>query len=298
MELNKMKLNKIQQILFLTLSLFAVSCGSNDMRTIYEDDTIPAEDLAEVPIIINDSEIDLSGIDPDLANEFTLILYPIDGSTPTIYIVNSDTPSISIEKGDYAAIIFNGLFDNHPGLLFADINSYTTIKLYQSEADLDSSYYVLYSDSMELISVSDDNESIEFSLTDIFTTMHVTTYISSINLLDQTDNYVIVDGIASGMYLYNREVTLDDPISINMQFTTFSYNVGSTLNGYLRGQFKCFGMYKSEDGTTSNSATLYLKLNGADSYQQFNSNITEDIKIVDNNDQVLSVEIPNITIVN
>lgn len=279
----------------IVIAIFTLSC-STDFRTI--DGEAPESDKVDVPIDVDNSNIDVSGVDPELADEFTVIFYPIDGSKPTIFIVDSDTPNISVKKGDYSVIIFNGLFDNHDGLLFGDINNYETIKVYLSEIDLEISKYFLYSDSLDLINISEDTSKLKFVLTDIFTTIHVTTYVSSINLLSTKNNYTIVDGLASGMYLYNRQPTLDEPISVNMPFSIYAYNIGSTVNGYLRGQFKSFGVYESEDGEQNNNAALYLKLDDADDgYQQFKRNITDDINIMDDDDQVLSVEIPNIMIV-
>lgn len=284
----------IRQFLFLTLAMFAVSC-STDFRPIYDDNLSPEDDKVDVKVDIDGSNVDMSGVDPELADEYTLIMYPTDGSKPTIFTIDSDTPTISIDEGDYSAIIFNGRFDNHPGLSFDDIDDYEKLKVYFSGEDMGSSYYALYSDSSELVTISDDSETLEFTLSDIFTTMHITTYVKSINLLSDKGSYAIVDGLASGVTLYNQKSTKDDPMRVNMPFTIYAYNVGSTLNGYLRGQFRSFGIYKSVEGERDNNATLYLKLDG-NGYQEFKRDITNDIDIVDNDDHVLSVEIPNIVI--
>lgn len=117
-----MKLNKILYIPFLAfiISALTISC-STDFRTIYDEDSVPGGDMVEIPVDVDSSDIDLSGVDAELADQFTLILYPIDGSAPTIFIIDSDTPTISVKKGEYSAIIFNGLFDNQPPIRRADI---------------------------------------------------------------------------------------------------------------------------------------------------------------------------------
>ncbi len=292
-----MRLIKKLNIILLVVVAFCFTTSCTNTRAIYDIDPEEDSDIVDVVIDIDDSEMDLDGVDSELGSKFTLILYPVDGSEPSIYIVDVDDPTVSVKMGDYSAIIFNGQFDSYTGILFSDIESYHTIKVVSNEADYDLSYCHLYSDTVDSVSVQEETCTLSFSLTEIFTTMHITTYISSINQLSEDGNYAIVDGLASGIYLSNRAMTLDDPISVNMPFTIFTYNAGSTLNGYVRGQLTCFGIYESEDGVSQNNADLYLMLKDEDAGNvQFSYDITDSIKVVDNDAQVLSVEISNIEI--
>lgn len=286
--------NKLFSLLLsLIISALVISCDTTKRPIIYDEDTTPESNYVDIPTDIDWSELE------EEPTQYTLIFYPTDGSQETIMVVDSSTPVISIEKNEYSVIIFNGTFDSHPGLTFEDTDEYKTIKATLINAVggyADVSSYDLYTDSMDYLNVTSETTNLSFVLTTSTTVLHLTAYISSINLLNEEGNYAVVSGFASGLYLYNNQPADGATTSVNMPLSSLVYNTGSDVDGYLRDQTLCFGIYSSEDVTPSNNASLYFVLeNGG--IINVDVDITDSIKSVNSiSERVLSVEIADIDI--
>ncbi|MFI3288945.1 MAG: DUF5119 domain-containing protein [Rikenellaceae bacterium] len=284
--------NKLFSLLLsLIVSALVISCDTSK-RPILED-TTPENNYVDIPTDIDWSDI---GTEP---TQYTLIFYPTDGSEKTVMVVDSSTPTVSVKKNEYSIIIFNGTFSSHSGLTFEDVDGYKTIKASLVNATggyADVASYDLYTDSMDYIDITSDTTKLSFELTKTTTAFHLTAYASSINLLSTEGNFAVVTGFAKGLYLYNNQPADGDTISVNMPLSSLVYNTNSIVDGYLRDQTVCFGIYSSEEVTPSNNASLYFELSSG-GIINVNVDITDSIKSVNgDNERVLSVEISDINI--
>ena len=269
-------------ILFIILAvatLFTTGCHRRPLDMDYVD-------KAELTIILDWSK---AQIDP---NGATIIFYPADGSSPITKLTNQDTTTVSLDIGFYSIIAFNETFRDFDNISFRNTDYFETIEAYVKEEGANKAGDVISANPDILASVSVGEyqvtaDMIEQTRSKTKTKTKTKTKADADALIDAYPNLVItlqplrvvypavvtakiiglerissagayVVGFSEGVFLSTGKTSIYSTTQ-KFTFTERTFNEGSSTEGYLRGNFNCFGLRYRDEGTPITGYTLSFR---------------------------------------